>query len=172
MRRKQERGQWLFFEKHTMWINKGRTLSRNADSSYGMGTSTSLGSDKPTAWSCEPDTMDWQREFGKWKCHLRSFVIGFLLPWRFPLDFHSLCTDTLGSFHTWSIGLKAYREELTVERECRKEALARTSKTGSILSSKERKVSQMAALTTFQIKVMEILGWWRPSHSAKLILRL
>lgn len=30
----------------------------------------------------------------------------------------------------------------------------------------------MAALTTFQIKVMEILGWWRPSHSAKLILRL
>lgn len=59
-----------------------------------------------------------------------------------------------------------------MERECRKEALARTSKTGSILSSKERKVSQMAALTTFQIKVMEILGWWRPSHSAKLILRL
>lgn len=98
-----------FFEKHSVRINKGRAVSRDTDTSYGMGRSTSVGSDKPVALSCEPNTLDWQRGSGKWKRHIRSFILRFFPPQLFPSDFHSSCTDTLGSCHTWSLGLKATR---------------------------------------------------------------
>ena len=98
MRRKQKRGQWLCLKQKTLFKPRKAELRAETDTSYGMGRSISVGSDKLPTLSCEPKAVDWQRASAKWKRRNKKLYHQIpptpTFPHRFPLKLNR---------HPWDI---------------------------------------------------------------------
>lgn len=98
MRRKQKHGQWLhIFGQYTARINKGRAPWKNTDTSYGMGRSSSVGSEKLTTLNCDPTLGVCRGCLQRENARVRSFTVGFptsTFPLGFPLKLNR---------HPWDI---------------------------------------------------------------------
>lgn len=140
---------FFFWKTYCSNLKRQNSEQKPQDASYRIGRSISVGSDKLIILIYKPvQHCGLAEKVWKWKCHTKRLYHQIpptsTLPLRFPLKLNR---------HPWDISnlkylFKGQHWSWLLERQYKKEDLARTSKTGFILSWKGRKVSQMVALTT------------------------